>query len=732
MTEQRRTTIIAALVTLFVFAVYLRTTAPTVSLWDCGEFIATSFTVGVMHPPGAPLYTLLGRIFSMIPTDSILRGLGLFPADTDLALRVNVMSPIAGALSALFTYLVILKLILAWKGLKGASDERWSAHFGAVVGTLIFAFSYSNWFNAVEAEVYAYAIMMMMMALYLALLWFETRGKPIHLSLALFMAYLMGLSAGLHLLSLLVLPSIGLLALFRYVGDDDEDDHSEALLLTIVMATGALFVMGTAGVRMVTALIAIPAGLGLIYLAITRQRDAWITLLALGLLGLGAYFAMHVSNASRLIADAQSEPAALYGISDDPVVYRQIAVALALIFGGAGVGMTFLTKSIKWRDTWTAIFLAGAGVATVKVATGLFFYIEAVGTFPTTSLVGGAVCGIAVMALRAGDRRPMLDALRGYHLIVAVLIIAVLGYSTYFTIKIRSGLNPMIDMNNPETWQNLFYMLARKQYGDEEMSMIIFGRRASFDYQFWHMLVKYLLVQFPASLTGSLFNLKVAFRSAIEQTEYYGMRLPDVPILLAGLGMFWHFRNDRKRFVALFALFLISGIGLSIYLNMPDPQPRERHYVFTGATSVLAIWMGMGSTGLIRWVRRNIPASAPAVVREKAGPIAVATLCAVVPLTFLVGYPLVDEYSTDRTVRYDTWSKHDRRFDTVGYDYAYNTLMSCDPNAILFTNGDNDTYPLWYAQDVVGIRKDVRIVNLSLLNTDWYIEQLRDKEPRIP
>ena len=168
------------------------------SFWDCGEFIACSFILGVPHPPGSPLFLLLGKVFSLLPTDSIVRGLGVFPDFTDLAFRANLMSPIAGAFSALFCYLITLRLIKGWKGRLARENETWSAHAGAVVGSLIFAFADSNWFNAVEAEVYAYAIFLMMLALYLGLRWADTIGKPSHMPLTLFLAYLMGLSSGLH------------------------------------------------------------------------------------------------------------------------------------------------------------------------------------------------------------------------------------------------------------------------------------------------------------------------------------------------------------------------------------------------------------------------------------------------------------------------------------------------------------------------------------------------------
>jgi len=679
---------ISILVFLVVFGIYFRTMAPTTSFWDCGEFIACAFTMGVPHPPGSPLFIMLGRVFSLAPLERWLQAVKIAAPYSDYAYRVNVMSPLAGALSAVFCYLIILRLIRGWEGPLSKTKEKWSDHFGAVVGTLIFALADSNWFNAVEAEVYAYAIFLMMLALYLGLLWADTVGKPIHLSLVLFLAYLMGLASGMHLLCLLVLPSIAFLGLFTYV----------------------------------------------------NRRDAWVLLVGVSLLVVGGYFALHVQNANRLLTDQFAEPASTYGMSDDAVTYQQVSIVLTILFGASGVVMTFLTRTVNWRDTWIVLLVAAAAALTVRAALDVFFWYQKVGEFPTRSVVVLLALAVAIFFLAQGRRNPVIPPLKAYHIVVALLLLVVVGYSTYLALMVRSGLNPTIDENNPQNWGNLFSFLARKQYGTEDMSMIIFNRmRQNPDvslgvmlrYQLWDMFAKYLLQQFPASITGALFNLKLTFRSAMQRT-YFGMPIPDLPLILLFFGIAWHLEADQKRFLALLVLWVISGLGLVVYLNMPDPQPRERHYVFTGATSVMAIWMGMGVTGLIRMIGSWLPESWPHALREKVAPYSMAVIGAVVPIWFLVGYPLADEYSADFSVRYGNWAKHDRLHDTVGYDYAYNILASCDSSAVLFTNGDNDTFPLWYLQEVVGHRKDVRVVNLSLVNTDWYIQQLRDNEPKIP
>jgi len=678
--DTRLTRWIGAAVFLIVFGIYFATMAPTTSFWDCGEFIACAFTMGVPHPPGTPLFIMIGRVFSLVPFEHALKAVRLVPPHADMAVRANIMSPLTGALAALFCYLIILRLIRGWKGGLGTVKERWSAQVGAVVGAFIFALADSNWFNAVEAEVYAYAIFFMMLALYLGLVWADTVGKGLHLSLALFLAYLMGLAGGLHLLALLVLPTIALLGVFAYVKD---------------------------------------------------RRDVWVLLGAVTLLILGGYFALHAMNAARLLADPMAGSAADYGISDDPLVYRQISVVLALVFTASGIVLAFLTRAVNWRDTWSVLLIGAAAVATVKSAIDAFFWIEDVGPFPLATVIVGVIAALGLVALGQGQRKPAIPALKGYHLVVALLLLVVVGYSTYLMLMIRSGLSPSINENNPDNWRNLFSFIARKQYGNEDMSLLIFSRRASLRFQFWDMFVKYLLQQFPVSLTGVLFNWKALFRAAMEPT-YFGMRVPDLPLVLMLLGIFWHYEYDRRRFLALSALFVIAGFGLAVYLNMPDPQPRERDYAFTGAISVMAIWMGLGVTGLIRSAGTWLPETWPAVLRQRVLPYAIAAVGIAVPIVFLLGYPLIDQWSGDFSIRYRNWPKHDRRYDTIGYDYAYNILESCEPGGVIFTNGDNDTFPLWYLQEVVGTRKDVRVANLSLLNTDWYIEQLRDVPPRVP
>jgi len=264
---------------------------------------------------------------------------------------------------------------------------------------------------------------------------------------------------------------------------------------------------------------------------------------------------------------------------------------------------------------------------------------------------------------------------------VWMLVLFAVGYSIYALIFVRSGLDPPIDMNNPETWHGFVQFLQRRQYGDESLLMSILPRSADFwSYQLDYHFLRYLRGEFLLPLT-----------------------------LLALFGAVVNLFRDHRTFLANGALWLVMGLGLVIYLNMPDPQPRDRFYIFAGCWFAMAIWMGMGMAGIAGYLQL-VPA-----LRRRVVPIVAALSL------LLVGGQLALR-----------WHSHDRSGNHIAHDYAYNILQSCPRDAILFTNGDNDTYPLWYLQVVEGLRQDVRVVNLSLLNTPWYIAELRDRDPRVP
>ena len=532
------------------FGLYLKTLAPTVSFWDCGEFISCSYILGVPHPPGAPLYVLLGRLFTLLPLGEV-------------AWRVNLMSALSSALGIWFVYLSAVALArrsLGGRSLEPFGDDRdLSVVAGAALASLTLAVSYTYWFNAVEAEVYGYSILFVTGGLWLIFYWEGTRNGPGNDRWLFLIAYLFGLGGGIHLLCLLIIPSLLLLA---------------------------------------------------------WHADERLRLLILILLGIGG------------------------------------GAAVALLVLGPGVGSN--------------------GILLLGLAAGIYH-------------------------LYHRDRR-------GCWLLLGAILLFALGYSTYAALLIRSGLDPAIDENDPESLGAFIKFLNREQYGTDSQLLGMFQARAARTYQFWHLQMKYFLQQFP--FPG--IEIPVSFRRATD-ANMEEVSVSILPYLLGLAGAAWQATRDRQCFWSLLVLFSIMGFGLSFYLNMPDPQPRERHYVFGGMFAAFALWMGLAWTGVVEFARRRLPNPRGWI------PVAIAVLTLALPAGIAARH----------------YHIQDRTGDYIAYDYAYNILQSCDENSLLFTNGDNDTFPLWFLQEVEGVRRDVRIINLSLLNTNWYIKQLRDRQPAV-
>jgi len=268
---------------------------------------------------------------------------------------------------------------------------------------------------------------------------------------------------------------------------------------------------------------------------------------------------------------------------------------------------------------------------------------------------------------------------------VGAVVLFFLGYTVYAIIYIRSGLDPPIDMTNPENWQNFIQVLQRRQYGSESMLLAIFNRKADFwSYQLNFQFLRYLKAEFFL--------------------PFY---------FLAVVGAVYDFVRNRKTFLPNLALWMIMGLGLVVYLNMPDPQPRDREYIFTGCYFAMSIWIGLGMAGIAIFLKEYLQ-------REEGLPKSVKTALAGAGAALVLLQLGLNFHS------------HDRARDNIAWDYGYNILQSCEEDAILFTNGDNDTYPLWYLQTVEGIRTDVKVVNLSILNLTWYIKQIKNEDPGVP
>jgi len=536
--------IVGAFVFLIALLVLGSTVSPTESFWDCGEFIAAAFTVGVPHPPGTPLYILIGRLFTMIPFVG------------DIGMRVNLLSALVSAFSSLLTYLIIVRLARNWRGVESTAADKWAVYGSAALGAFALTFSHSFWFNAVEAEVYGMSMTFTALAVWLSLKWLDVWDKPTGNMILLLIAYITGIACGVHLLNVLILLPFAYVVSLRF-----------------------------------------------------HQLD-FKTFIVTGLIG--------------------------------------SAVVLAVYPGVIQGAPMLITKISIW----------GLGVVVLAMVWGAYYMVKR-------------------------DNRKTALA------IISMLLV-LLGYSTFLIIKIRSGMNPFLDENDPETWKGLLSYLNREQYGTESLFLTMFQRKAAFwSYQIRDMYLRYLGWQF------------------LEVNRFYA-----IPFVLGIFGFFHQIVRDKKGAIFTFMIFIVTGLAIVMYLNQDNPQPRERDYAYVGSYFAFAIWIGLGALALIELAVSQLKKLDPKIV--SAGGVSLLMIAAPVNM-------LVKNYHT-----------HDRSGNFVAWDYSYNLLQSCEQDAILYTNGDNDTFPLWYLQVVDNVRPDVRVVNLSLLNTGWFIKQIRDKYPQVP
>ncbi len=659
--------IFAAVVFLISAVQFFLTAQPSVSFWDCGEFTAAAYYLQVPHPPGSPLFTLLGRIFAMIPFAS------------NIAFRVNTISVLASAGSVLFLYLIAVKLIENYKNRQKPISklDAISTYLAAAIGALSFSFSDTFWFNGVEAEVYATSTFLFSVITFFMVLWHFKADNKDNEKYILMIAYLIGLSTGVHLMSVLAMVSVVMMIIFtKYVEDEK------------ALKTSGLIFLGHAAVILIVAFILWAYQTGKTPPSPEQYRD------------FDSKFKLAMGGISVLIMGVFWKK-----------IFNKNSIYIPFIIGGI------------------ALFLTYPGV--VKILPGILTSVAADNVF-TALILLVILLGILGFAVKyaVDNKKPTL------HLAAMSFIFIILGFTTYTMIIIRANQNPPMNENEPNDFHELVSYLNREQYGDfpifkrrfatEPHQMGVYSNYSSdldffWTYQMNHMMTRYWLWNYagrssweqdaPADIApfngvgdffGKFFGLR--FEGAAHDSLFA------VPFLLGLIGIYFQFKKDWKMAAIFMVLFIFMGYLTAFYQNQQQPQPRERDYFYVGAFFVFSIWIAFGIRGLIDLVQEKIAG----VSARKAVTVAILVLGVVlVPITMLKA-----NYFT-----------HDRSKNWVPWDYSYNLLQSCATNAILFTNGDNDTFPLWYLQDVEGVRRDVKIVNLSLLNTDWYIKQLKNNDP---
>ncbi len=657
---------IGAAVFLISLSVLWLTVQPTVSFWDCGEFIAASYYLQVPHPPGTPFFLLLGRIFAMIPFVG------------NIGLRVNLISILASAAAILFLYLIAIKLIENYKGKKYENLlDALGTYIAAAIGALSFSFSDTFWFNGVEAEVYAFSTFLAAFVTWLMIQWHERADEKDNEKYLLMIAYLIGLSTGVHLMSILAIVPVVMVILFRKYLEDEE----------ACKKTGILFL--------------IHAGI--------------IVLISLAMW-----------SAQKSTTPPSPEEYQAYDFK-----FKMIAAVISVIFIGV-----FWKKIFTRNSFYMPLFIGGAALfitypGIVKFLPSLMTEVAgdsiAIATIFLVAMFG--LLGYAVH-FSIKEKKPTL------HLVAMSFIFAFIGFTTFAMVIIRSNQNPPMNENEPNTFTELVSYLNREQYGDfptfkrrfatEPHQQIVYtGYSSDLDffwrYQMNHMMTRYWLWNYagrqswnqddganiaPFNQIGNIFGkiFNVHFDGSVKDSLFA------IPLILGLLGIYFHFRKDWKMASVFMIMFILMTYLTAFYQNQQQPQPRERDYFYVGGFFVFSIWIAIAIRSLVD------------VVLEKVRSEALKKGAVVGVLAFGVILVPVKMFASN-------YYTHDRSKNWLPWDYSYNLLQSCAPNGVLFTNGDNDTFPVWYLQDVEGVRRDVKIVNLSLLNTPWYIKQMKENDP---
>ncbi len=661
--------------------VFLSTIEPTVSWWDCGEFIATAFKLEVGHPPGAPLFMLLGRFFSLFAGSDV----------TKVALMINALSAIASALSVLFLYWSITMLAkkMIWK--EGEFDTiKGFAIFGsAFVGSLAFAFSDSFWFSAVEGEVYATSTFFTSLVVWAMLKWEEKADEKHADRWIILIGYLMGLSIGIHLLNLLTIPAICFIYYFKKFKPTRKKTFYALLfsfLILIFIQYG--IIPGIPQLASKFELLFVNSfGLGF------GSGIIFYSLLLIGFIAFCLWYTIK-KNKPRLNTALLFATFIIIGYTSyATIVIRSMANTPLNENNPSNVFslISFLNREqygdrpLIYGQYYNSPYKKDRTGNTVQDVTGNIYIkgekkYEIVGT-KTRAKYDPNYCTIFprmhgaeskhINAYKAwtgikGERKPTFTENLQFFFKYQVGFM----YNRYF-------------LWNYAGRQNDIQGHGVDEYGNKDF---INGN--------WISGIPLL-----DSRLGNQEKLPPDLANNAGNNKFYML-----PLLLGLIGAFFHFKFAKKDAWVVFLLFFLTGLAIIIYLNQTPFQPRERDYSYAGSTYAFAIWIGLGVAGLVKALEKKVP-----------------TIIAAAGITIL------SAVLVPGIMAKEGWDDHDRSNKTTARDFAINYLMSCEPNAIIITNGDNDTFPLWYAQEVEGIRTDVRVLNFTLSSGDWYIHQLMRK-----
>ncbi len=831
---QQLSNIVGIGVFLLTFGVFYSIMAPTVSFWDCGEFIASCYSLGIPHPPGNPLYILIGRVFTMI-----------FFWTEQVAWRVNLISPLTGALTAFFIFKITARALRPMLGEMNAPWKTTTSLVSSIVAALFGVFNITFWFSAVEAEVQTPAMLMVVINVYITLVWSQSKAVNRDKYLLLF-AYLAFLGIGIHMMSM-----FALFPAFLYIVLVDKNKLKDWRLWGVAFLMGSVVYSMGAFVFMAPFLLVITA----IYAFLPRKHSSWINAVSpivffvltqkLVILQQGDWAPFVMLEVLTLIE------LVLFSLNKEREVLRPYAWHLSfgivlMVVLGYSVHLYIPIRStlepmidenhpvIVFAGTPSAQKMYDAFVERIKTENGpvLSSYSEYVRAIKGDAKLDSLYGNLREAVGYAEYSKSLHEEMLSYQKLVPA---ADQAYSNYLkTVASNKSVQSYYDRyiaamgEKKLDWTAFRDFLERKQYGSESMITRAFHRRGAFSRQmgidgnmgyggfhltqFFHFGEDYTvdrkgsggdgeeargrnnIISGPLSQSVELKILNKSlsakdkatiaqrmglssFDSISVEEQIYAVKalssqLKDVKgvakfisttkqlsffkrvgiLFLYLLPTFfvlftWGYwrKQDWRMFTLMATLVLTTTLALVFYMNFADgtrtegseyrewqkqriealqkgyqeparPQPvhrevRERDYFYTTGFMFFGMWIGLALAAVLHKMYTS-PAGTP---RRKFAPFVVALGIASPAI------PMVENYH-----------ENDRRNDWIPYDYAFNLLMSCEKDGILFTNGDNDTFPLWFLQEAEGIRKDVRIVNLSLVNTKWYIKQLKRLEPIVP
>ena len=679
---------------LVALIVYLLTMEPTASFWDCGEFIATAYKMEVGHPPGAPFFMILGRFFTLFAGSDV----------TKVAVTVNVLSASSAAFTILFLFWTLTHLIKKFFTSDSQSPAAMVTIFGAaLVGSLAYTFTDSFWFSAAEAEVYSMSSLFTAVVFWSILKWENVADEPGANRWIILIAYLMGLSIGVHLLNLLTIPAIVFVYYFK--------KHTPTLrgiiasLAVSVALLGAVMYMLIPGVTAVAAKFELifVNGMGMpfnsgvmvyalllfggiifgIYYTHNRGKVLWNTILLslfVVMIGYSSYTIIVIRSSANTPLD-ESNPDTVFSLlsylnreqyGDNPLIY----------------GAFFNSRPTGVEDGKPSYYQGEEDYYQVNKNRDYKYDSDAKGVFPRMW---------STQAKHANE----------------YIYWAKMDESKLYDVRRNAEGNPISNQMGGYSYDRT-KPIAIPTFGE--------NMRFFFRYQIGYMYLRYFMwnfagrqndIQGHGELTKGNWISGIRFVDQARlgpQTSQPSMIVDNkannryymLPLLLGLIGAYFHYKKHNKDFWVIALLFALTGLAVLVYLNQYPLQPRERDYAYAASFYAFAIWIGIGVAGLIEWATK----------RKKS----VAVAGALVLTTLIVVPGLLAK---------ENWDDHDRSHRYTAPAFARNFLNSCLPGGILFTNGDNDTFPLWYLQEVEGVRTDVRIVNLSYLTADWYIEQMK-------